>query len=354
MQTHSASEAITYIIPTFNRPAFLRRLLLFFRDAELKRPIIIVDSSSLPQAAESRSVFEEFRSELNVSYVHVELPIVEKCCDALRRVRTEFVAFCADDDFQVPAAVNECVEFLSRNPDYSVALGRVVHAGNVHSRNSREYECELTDATDIEQGCAAERLLSMARKPYSTFYGIHRTAVLAEQFELARCHTDYRAARVFTESLLIGLSAVAGRIKILTEVQYIQQTHGTNESVLLSRIENRARRQELYQRYHAALIDYLIARTPFSKEQAADVVDRSVNLVPGMSRKESFTFMFHRKIAREITRLWVRLSRFRQRLTGSSASGGQIIIRNAALIPNEGQYAIALRLLIEHPTGFTR
>jgi len=354
MINNLASDSLTYVIPTHNRSEFLDRLLCFFNEAKLRWPIIVADSSGSDQAARTLSACNEIKSTLNVTYAHFDMPFMEKCCDVLSQIKTKYVVFCADDDFQLPAVVDGCVAFLDRNSDFSVAQGRVVHASNSRSQNSRVYECSLMDAFDIEEECAAERLLKMASKPYSTFYGVQRTASLTEQFETTRIHTDYQAGRVFTESLLIGLSAIFGKIKILPEVQYIQQTHGTNDSVVLSRIEDRSRKDELYQQYRAALIDKVMAKTSFAEERAATIVDGSMNLVPGFNKKKRSVFGLRHRIAREVTRIWVRYSRLRERMAGAAAAGSEkVVIQNADLIPDEGQYSIVRRMLVEYPRGFT-
>jgi len=354
MMSNLGSDSLTYVIPTHSRPEFLVRLLCFFSETGLSWPIIVADSSGSDQAARSSSACSEIKSSLNVTYAHFDMPFMEKCCDVLSRVKTKYVVFCADDDFQLPAVVDGCAAFLDRNSDFSVAQGRVVHASNNRSQNSRVYECSLMDAFDIEQECAAERLSSMASRPYSTFYGVQRTASLTEQFETTRIHTDYQAGRVFTESLLIGLSAIFGKIKILPDVQYIQQTHGTNDSVVLSRIEDRNRKDELYQQYRTALINKVMAKTSFSEERAAVIVDGSINLVPGHSKKKRSVLGLHHRIAREVTRIWVRYSRLRERMAGApAASSEKVVIKNDALIPDEGHYSIARRMLVEYPIGFT-
>lgn len=346
------SLTLTYVIPTYNRSAFLRRLLGFLWESGLSEPIIIADSSGSAQAEKSKAVFEEYRSRLNVTYIHYELPFVEKCCEVLNRLQSKYVVFCGDDDFLLPAVISECVAFLEKNEDYAIAQGRVVHTSNSHSQSSHVYECMLIDAFDIRSEGAAERLLEMAAKPFSTFYGVHRTALLTDQFEATRRHTEYQAGRVFTESLLIGLSVIPGKIRVLSGIQYVQQTHGTNDSVVLSRIQDRSRRDELYQRYRTALVNALMSKARLAEPEAVSIVDRSVNLVPGLNRKQRSILELPQRLAREFNRVWVRVSRMLDQARGvSKADQGRMVMKNVALIPEDGEYAIVRRLLTEYPQG---
>jgi len=346
------SESLTFCIPTHNRPEFLQRLLNFFEQTGVRQSIQIIDSSETMAASQNRSVIDAVRSTLNISYAHADLPIVEKCCDVLSRVETPFVAFCADDDFQFPDLVDECVEFLEANHDYTTAQGRVIHVSNVVSHRDNVYRCSLGEARDIDQHDAAERFEAMASHTHSTFYGIHRTTSLLRAFEITRDHTDYQAARVFMESLLLGLSALAGKIKVLPGVQYIQQTHGTNDAVLIPRIVDRDQAQELYQRYRAALVTEIMAMSNKPKHEAEMLVEQCSGLVPGMAKRRRTSTGWPQKMFREVTRTTVFLARLIKK-TGilQSSKGKTAVLHDTNLMPDTAHYHLAVRLIKDFPTG---
>ena len=355
--SHAVDEPLTFCVPTRNRPEFLHRMLTFFRQTDVRQPILIVDSSDASNAARNCSVIDNFGTALHARYVNVDLPIVEKCCEGLARVQTPFVAFCADDDFQFPEVVAECVTFLRKNADYAVAQGRVIHVSNVQSGRGTEFSCQFVRAESIDHSDAAERFVAMASRPFSTFYGVYRTADLRRSFELTKQHTDYQSARVFMESMLIGLSAISGKIKVFPAVQYIQETHGENDSCVLPRVADRRRREALYQRYQLGLAAELAAASGLTEAKAQQLIAEHVGLVPGMRGAPAKAGMaWYHKATRELRRLSVKTTRLLQSLiprTSALHQGARITLANAEGFPERGAYRIARDLLEKHPMGIS-
>jgi len=114
---------ITLVIPTYNRPNDLRRLLEFQRSLD-QIFIIVLDGSSENIGVINSQVCLLFK---NVEYfkfpssMHLGLRLAQ----GLKLVKTPFVAFCGDDDFIFPTAALECAAFLQRNNDFAAAIGQV-------------------------------------------------------------------------------------------------------------------------------------------------------------------------------------------------------------------------------------
>ena len=110
------NDSVTIVIPTHCRHSYLRRCVDWFSKGGY--PIVVADSTSTPW-----NVPSPLR---NVNYVHVPGGFevyTNKLLQALNRVNTPFVAFCADDDLILPSGLDQSVDFLKSNVDYSFCQG---------------------------------------------------------------------------------------------------------------------------------------------------------------------------------------------------------------------------------------
>ena len=110
----SVLKNVTVIIPAHNRPERLRRLLGYYSGCGLR--ILVPDSSD--------QCYNGDVSSPDVTYIHRPgLHFLLKIKEILPLISTDYVLYCADDDFIVPSAIARMVEFLDDNPDYSIAQG---------------------------------------------------------------------------------------------------------------------------------------------------------------------------------------------------------------------------------------
>ncbi len=242
--------SITYLIPTHNRPPFLRRVLKFYGQFPPGCVISVVDSSCPTAAAENASIVQAVSPELTVGYQHYELDIVNKCVRALERVVTPLVVFVADDDFLFPDAVNRCAEFLANNPAFGSAMGRtaVLDALRPHRR------CQVLKGVSLEAIEPFDRCRQIAGNWFSNFYAVHRTESLLNNFQLTAANTDFRPTLHIPEMLLSQLSVLRGRVKVLTQMYSLREQHGGNAGSARTAGE-RSQMELLYCRFKSCLAD---------------------------------------------------------------------------------------------------
>jgi glycosyltransferase domain-containing protein len=197
------------VIPTYNRPAYLKRILSYYHQYGTGLPIVIADSSSEENKKLNRETVSSFqdafftyldRYDPSTSFWH-------KIVDALQQVSTGYCVFCADDDFVTPNGINQSVDFLEHNPDYTVAHGSYIRfrlEGNGPDKRyfglnmycSPEFNALSNPASglrNIYAGLsivfpgAVERLrYKLADYPIPTFYAVHRTDFLRLAWEETR------------------------------------------------------------------------------------------------------------------------------------------------------------------------
>lgn len=248
------NDEITLIVPTHNRPHFLRRLLHFLDQRDFKSSIFITDSSRDEMAHDNDTLVALYRSRLSIRYQHTNVSFGAKCIYAIDAVKTPFTVFCADDDFLMPDSAQRCVEFLKQHADYNCAAGIWVQVEANRDNRCSQIRCDQIDDTD-----ATRRFQKLAKNWFSNFYSVYRTETLARAWRVAGNASDYDNARIFLELMLCHLGAIYGKMAVLPQPHYLFELHGENDSSHLPLIANGDRANELYDSFENALATELSA-----------------------------------------------------------------------------------------------
>ena len=205
------------IIPTYNRPGYLKRILSYYSDYQIAYNIIVADSSSDEVKKVNEKTISLFTNK-SISHLSNYPSTIEplyKIADAVNHVNTEYCVFCADDDFITPNGINQSVDFLEKNPDFTVAHGYYIYFYLKIGEEGKErfYWKPLYSHESIIFPDAKVRLnYLLSNYSQSTFYAVHRTDFLKMIFdETARFTND----DVFGELLPLMLTLIYGKIKCL-------------------------------------------------------------------------------------------------------------------------------------------
>jgi glycosyltransferase domain-containing protein len=262
-------ERLTCVVPTHNRPHFLRRLLHFYMQFPPGFPFLVVDSSNSLLASENREVIESVRGSLDIDYQHIGLNFMDKCVQGLERIRSPFVVFCADDDILLPDTVWRCVEFLTNEPGFASAMGRNAMLNVNHSL----WCSRILKGYSIEDDRPFDRCRRMARDWFSNFYAVHRTEGLLNNFRITAANADSQRSPQLSETLLSQMSVLIGRVKLLPMMYSLREQHGTNAGSAL-RNQREPQAELLYQRFRGCLTDQL-ERTGIDRADVEQFIDDS-------------------------------------------------------------------------------
>ena len=166
---------VTLILILHNRHHNIDRLIDYYQDSAF--PIIIADSSITKHQYKTYNSLHRHLYSPGVTFTRkIEL--------VLKEVKTPFVVMCADDDFIVPEAIIECVEFLKKHPDYSVAQGTCIkfYKNSIMNSNVDFGLLYPIKSFDIELEEPFERLKMMFDQYRSVLYAVHRTELLQKAF----------------------------------------------------------------------------------------------------------------------------------------------------------------------------
>lgn len=218
----SAEEAsrTTLVVTTYNRPAYVERLLGHLRARGLRAPLLLVDASEDEVRAEN----ERRLHDLFPSASFLGLPSTTSLADtykrALHSIATEFVAYCPDDDFLDPAFVSAGESFLRAHPDYVLCSGRFALA----SRNDSTAFFSLQSNGSVEQDDPFERFCHLVANYWPTLRSVQRTHVA---IDAATALDAYDHHTILGEALHRSIYALYGKIKVLDQIGPVQFEHGT-------------------------------------------------------------------------------------------------------------------------------
>jgi glycosyltransferase domain-containing protein len=142
----------------------------------------------------------------------------DKIAQGVEDITTPYATLCGDDDFIIPNAVSQCIQFLQENPDYSCAQGFYIHHSFTSNASERKFRWAplYIKARSIEYFSAQERVHAYLAKPRKAggqhYYAIHRSDTLrVVRKETAKYARSYNLSELFSGSL----SLIYGKRKIL-------------------------------------------------------------------------------------------------------------------------------------------
>jgi len=213
----SKKYRFTIIIPTFNRPEYLRRLLGYYaRDGlDINCKIVIVDSSSEKNKSTNKETIHYF-SNLDVLYldnfsenIH---PYIKQLF-ALGQVDTEYCVVCPDDDFILIDAINQAVDFFEKNPDYTCVHGRYIRFYLKGTDNYQFYWHFTYDPKSVIDSDPYTRINSYLECKSNVLFATYRTKFLKMIMEESETYVTQDS--FFGELLQSILPFIYGKMKTL-------------------------------------------------------------------------------------------------------------------------------------------
>jgi glycosyltransferase domain-containing protein len=275
-----ANHGCTIIIPTYNRPNYLKRILNYYNEDGGNYTIIVADSSSDENKKRNEKIIPSF-SSINILHINYpsEIDPHYKIVDALNYVNTKYCVFCADDDFVTPNGINQSVDFLEKNPDFTVAHGYYISFYLKSDKKWNQQFCwsPIYPYKSITFPDAKSRLNFHFSNYYPTFYAVHRTDFLKMIFkETTQFTDDYR----FGELLPSMLTLIHGKMKHL-DVLYaaredIPGSTGQNSENLKDFI-TAGTHDEKYAKFRDCLAMHLSKKSQLDLEESKRVVDDAMS-----------------------------------------------------------------------------
>jgi len=280
---------ITLVIPTHNRHKYLTRLLDFYSSVEIK--IFIADSTQKKYNKIDNS---------NVTYLHYpNTNFFEKLSDTFKKIETDYVFMCADDDFIIPSAIEKCCNFLDKNKDFSSVQGYYVSFINTY--NHVHYFNTYPNLKNyyIRGDTPEERLNQQMSSYFHHVYSVHRTLSLKQAFNLKPLKNLN-----LIELVISIVSVLNGKHRILPFLYCFRQTIPDSASVKIERLETIVNNPEMkaeFIHFKAILSEFTSQKLNISLEKSETLISESIEsfltkLLPASNERTNFYPKLVRKI----------------------------------------------------------
>jgi glycosyltransferase domain-containing protein len=192
---------VTIVIPAFNRPSELRRLLRFLALVNNPYPVLLLDGSDL-QTQNRNQEFSKGFTGVTWSGYDPGFHLGMRLADGVKNITTEFIVFCGDDDFLVPEGISTSAKFLSEHPDYSCAIGQTLCLSFNRRRAGVSFIDHLRNPFRLDQDTFLPRFLSLLAltnagcSPF--YYGVHRTEQIKAIYSRVVPSLKYTSLELFS------------------------------------------------------------------------------------------------------------------------------------------------------------
>jgi|Napbiome12C3dose_1001474.scaffolds.fasta_scaffold00008_81 glycosyltransferase domain-containing protein len=273
---------VDLVIPTYNRPHLLRRILEYYHQNGKDFNFIIADSSNSVNKTLNKDIINSY-SDLNILYIDKFPQTIkqhDKFIKMVNYVKSKYCVFCADDDFIIPRAINEAVKFLEKNPDYSAAHG--THIGYALFKNFRLnkfFWLFRQTPYSISSSDPIERVYQHLSNYSPVIWAVRRTDVVKTCYqEFGKIKFDPYVLPVFGELLPDMLTVVYGKVKDLNTFYAVRQYFGSILSFYPSLIDAKkvGKYDTEYSKFKSSLVNNLSGQKGVSKDRASKMLDRAI------------------------------------------------------------------------------
>lgn len=169
------NQKVTVIIPEHNRPEHLKRLLDYFLNFDF--PIIVADSSN--EKFKYLGIFEK-----RISYYYFpKEDLGKKLYNLADKIATPYVVMCANDDFLVPEAIIQMINFLDHNNEYNSAQGIFIDFSIKSNEIIRGLRYKSTSDLNLNDMDGLTRLFRLQSNYFQYYYAVVRTTIFNNVFE---------------------------------------------------------------------------------------------------------------------------------------------------------------------------
>jgi len=212
-------DQVTLIVTVRGRCAHVRRVLEYYTEYPIR--VLLLDSSDKPCKIKRHPVCFE---HLHMPQTH----LMDAMIMALSKVKTPYCVNAPDDDFFIPSAIAECVQFLNVHTDYQCVQGhyaRFMNGDRISLTDCYPHMAGYNITSDAPDG----RLAALASYYVTWHHGVHRTAPSLEVVKASKPVTNLSANEFVTASLF----AIEGKSAVIPVLFCIREHIVTAMSSLL-------------------------------------------------------------------------------------------------------------------------
>ena len=201
----------TLVIPTFNRPELLKKIIQYYRDRASWIDVLVLDSSRTEIASQNAAALSRFGAGVSHVVFAQDVAVVSKLCDGLALVRTPTVSFCADDDLVFPQGLSEAIAFLQDHHDFVCAHGLYL---NFRPAGRDLFLASEYSSPSIDAAHSGARVFQLCQRYESLFYAVFRTPGAQDVFAALTANSTLHFQELF-QSVAAVIQGKAKRLPVI-------------------------------------------------------------------------------------------------------------------------------------------
>ncbi|MFI4937144.1 MAG: TIGR00180 family glycosyltransferase [Candidatus Berkiellales bacterium] len=215
----------TILIPTYNRPKELKRLLHFLQFSQNPYPVVVLDGSTAENQKINRENIRDFKLVIAFPFdpgMHLGTRLA---IGLNEHVNTDYAILCGDDDFIIPQTITQAITFLQENPEYSAVNGYVkclAHPKNLSHLGLFAFLDDLKHPLVLEHPEFLARFLKLNAIAEAgcppLFYALRRTAQAREIFAKIPATLKYSSQEMLSNALTV----LWGKVTTLPSIMAIR------------------------------------------------------------------------------------------------------------------------------------
>ncbi len=207
----------TLLIPTYNRPELLQRLLRYLERERAQFPIVVLDSSNPDTQARNKEAIDAVSLDVHHAVFAETMDPYVKMREGFKLTNTPYCSLCADDDILMVSAIQRCVEQLENDPKAAVAHGQYF---NFREDRSFNLSYVVYRGKSVDRTRPLERLRMLFASYEAVLYGVTRTEIALRAFR----DVDKMNTVLGKELLTAALTIIAGKALRISDFFYGRST----------------------------------------------------------------------------------------------------------------------------------
>lgn len=219
---------LTIMIATKNRPNFLARAIRYYSISGFTGNILIGDSSSDDNSKKNLNNIKTF-NELKINYhKDTELSADQMMSYLSKKVETNYSVMINDDDILIVSSIQNCINFLDKNLDFSAANGRGYNIGlnqNDCIPFGKITSIQKYPLPEYQNEYPIERISDFFKKTLNVNMSITRSEINIRAFSNVEKLNKFDSAFVFGELMHAVTVLSHGKIANLDDCYLVRQKH---------------------------------------------------------------------------------------------------------------------------------
>jgi len=273
------------IIPTYNRPNFLQRILDYYHKYGKDFDIIVADSSSEENKKLNKKIILSFL-DLNIQYVDKypeDIAVSHKFSDMVNYAKKKYCVFCADDDFVTPNGIKQSIYFLEKNLDFTLVHGRYIDFW-LKAKKRREkqffYGIRYSNKSIFSSDPKIRLIEYLDKYSQGIMYGVYRTDFLKMIYK------EFLKSKInpflFGELFVSTFTILYGKMKCL-DVLYMARQLDRSQSVLMNftvlmDFTKKGKYDTDYANLNQCLADHLHKEYQLNIEESKKIIDEAMSI----------------------------------------------------------------------------